>query len=108
MDVRIALRGSQEDGARPTAGSVRRDSIASAQRALGSSGAGSPWSWQPSNLSFPISGRTEYGPECLPWEGEDKATEAQLVVDMAGANATIDGPTKQMGLVQLMASRQTP
>ena len=60
MAVRIALRRSRKDSARPTAGSVRRDSIASAQWALGSFGAGSPRSRQPEPLSFPITGRADY------------------------------------------------
>ena len=60
MAVRIALRRSREDSARPTDGSVRRDAIASAHRALGSSGAGSSRSRQPEHLSFPITGQADY------------------------------------------------
>ncbi|KAE8777839.1 B3 domain-containing protein [Hordeum vulgare] len=41
MAVQIALRRFREDSSTPTAGSVRRDSIASAQRALCFYGAGS-------------------------------------------------------------------
>ena len=60
MAVRIALRRSREDNARPTDGSVHRDAIVSAQQALGSSGAGSLRSRQLDNLSFSITGRAYY------------------------------------------------
>ncbi|XBI59984.1 hypothetical protein VPH35_040958 [Triticum aestivum] len=56
MAVRIALRRSREDSARPTDRSPCSDTIASAHRALESSSAGSSRSRQPEHLSFPITG----------------------------------------------------
>ena len=58
--VCIALRRSQEGSARPVDGSVHQDSVASAQRALWSSGAGSSRSRQQEPLSFLITGRADY------------------------------------------------
>uniref|UniRef100_N1R460 Putative polygalacturonase n=1 Tax=Aegilops tauschii TaxID=37682 RepID=N1R460_AEGTA len=55
MVVRSALCRSREDRPRPTARSVRHESIVSAHLALGSFGAGSSRSSrEPSNLPFPI------------------------------------------------------
>jgi hypothetical protein len=79
MAVRIALRRFREDNARPTDGSIWRDSVASAQRALGSSGDGSLPSQQSENLSFPITGRADYESQ---WEraahrGKEKLRDAE-------------------------------
>ncbi|KAE8778127.1 E3 ubiquitin-protein ligase XB3 [Hordeum vulgare] len=60
MTVRITLCRSCEDSARPTVRFVRRGSIASAQRALGSSRAGSSRSGWSKNLAFPITGPPDY------------------------------------------------
>ena len=91
MAVRIALRRSREDSARPTDGSVRRDAIASAHRALGSSGAGSSRSRQPEHLSFPITGRAEYEShrERAARRGKERirAAEARIAAEMAAAEA---------------------
>ena len=90
MAVRIALRRSREDSARPTDGSVRRDSIASAHRALGSSGAGSSRS-RPEHLSFPITGRADYEShrERAARRGKERirAAEARIAAEMAAAEA---------------------
>ena len=90
MAVRIALRRSREDSARPTDGSVRRDAIASAHRALGSSGAGSSRS-RPEHLSFPITGRAEYEShrERAARRGKERirAAEARIAAEMAAAEA---------------------
>ena len=91
MAVRIALRRSREDSARPTDGSVRRDAIASAHRALGSSGAGSSRSRQPEHLSFPITGRADYEShrERAARRGKERirAAEARIAAEMAAAEA---------------------
>jgi hypothetical protein len=91
MAVRIALRRSREDSARPTDGSVRRDSIASAECALRSSGAGSSQSRRPENLSFPITGRTDYEShrERIDRRGKERirAAEARIAAEMAAAEA---------------------
>ena len=91
MAVRIALRRSREDSARPMAGSVWRDSIASVHRALGSFGAGSSRSREPSNLPFHITGPAEceshrdwcarHGKERM------RADKARLATGMAAAEA---------------------
>ena len=90
MAVRIALRRSREDSARPTDGSVRRDAIASAHRALGSSGAGSSRS-RPEHLSFPITGRADYEShrERAARRGKERirAAEARIAAEMAAAEA---------------------
>jgi hypothetical protein len=89
MAVRIALHRSREDSARPTDGSVRRDSIASAQRALGSSRAGSSRSRQPENLSFPTTGRADYEShrERAARHGKERirTAEARITAEMATA-----------------------
>ena len=91
MAVRIALRRSREDSARPTEGSVQRDSIASAQHALGSSRAGSSRSRRPENLSFPITGRADYEShrERTVRRGKERirAAEARIAAEMEAAEA---------------------
>ncbi|EMS59786.1 E3 ubiquitin-protein ligase XB3 [Triticum urartu] len=91
MSVHIALRRSREDSARPTDGSVRRDSIVSAQRALGSSETGSSRSQQSENLSFPITGRADYEShrERAARRGKEmiRAAEARITAEMAAAEA---------------------
>lgn len=91
MVVCIALRRSREDSAQPTDGSVRRDSIASAQRALGSSRDGSLRSLQPESLSFPIIGRTDYEShrERAARRGKERtrAAEARITAEIAATEA---------------------
>ena len=91
MAVHIPLRRSQEDSARPTNGSVRRDSIASSQWALGSSGARSSRSQLAENLFFPITGRAdyEYHQDRAARHGNEmiRAAEARIAAKMAAAEA---------------------
>ena len=78
MAVRIALRHSREDGARPMTGSFRHDFIASTH-------------WEPSNLPFPITAPTEYESHrdrCARREKERiRTVEARLVADMEATEA---------------------
>ncbi|KAE8812372.1 E3 ubiquitin-protein ligase XB3 [Hordeum vulgare] len=56
MAVHIALFPSREDNSRPAVRSVQCDSVVSAQRTLGFSGAGSSRFQRPENLFYPIIG----------------------------------------------------
>ena len=91
MTVRIALRRSLEDNARPTDGSVRRDTIASAHQALRSSCAGSSRPRLPEHLSFPITGRADYESHreraARRGKGRIRAFEARIVAEMAAEEA---------------------
>jgi hypothetical protein len=91
MVVRIALLRSREDSTRPMDGFVRHDSIVSAQRALGSSGARSSRSRQPKNLSFLITGRADYGSHreraAHHEKGNIRAAEAHIAAKMAATEA---------------------
>ncbi|KAE8800344.1 E3 ubiquitin-protein ligase XB3 [Hordeum vulgare] len=91
MVVYIALRRSSEDNARLRAGSAHRDSIESAQRMLGFSGAGSSSSSRVGNLPFPITGLIDFDPtgNMLPCCGKEKirTVDACLVEEMAAVEA---------------------
>ncbi|KAE8819607.1 E3 ubiquitin-protein ligase XB3 [Hordeum vulgare] len=90
MAVHIALRRSHEDSARPTVGSVRGDCIASAQRALESSGVGPSRSRRQENLSFPItdSADCESHREWVARRGKRiMAAEARIMEEMMRAEA---------------------
>ena len=78
---------------------MRRDALASAHRALGSSGAGSLWSRQPEHLSFPITCRADYESH---WKraahcGKERirAAEARIAADMAAAAAQAEDTAVQ-------------
>ena len=98
MAVHIALHRSWEDSARPTDGSVLRDTIASAHRALKSSDAGSSQS-RSEHLSFPITGRAEYEShqERAARRGKERirAVEACIVVEIAAADAAAQAAAEE-------------
>nr|XP_020158640.1 uncharacterized protein LOC109776064 [Aegilops tauschii subsp. strangulata] len=91
MAIRIALHRSQEDSARPMDGSVSRDAVASAHRALRSSGVGSLRSRQPEHLSSSITGRVDYEShrERAARRGKERirAAEARIAAEMAAEEA---------------------
>ena len=93
---------SREDIARPTDKIVQCDSIASAQRTLGSSGVGSSRSRQPKNLFSPIIGRADYEShrERAARRGKERirATEARIEAEMAAAEAARGRVEKSEGV----------
>ena len=81
MSIRIALRRSREDSARPTVEFVHHDAIASAHQALGPR--------QPEHLSFPITSRADYEShrERAACRGKERIRAAEAYITTAVADA---------------------
>ncbi|KAE8794534.1 E3 ubiquitin-protein ligase XB3 [Hordeum vulgare] len=108
MAARITLHCSCKDSVRPTAGSVRRDSITSAQWALESSGAGSSRFRWPENLSFLVIGLTNCDShrERSARRGKERimAIEARIAEEMWAAEA-VDAVVQAYGEEETILAR---